>query len=115
MEMLTLYDPMSNAISSMHRYRFDAPVLRYYASDIMQQLGCDTPGEISGALNRAMKACAVIGISIEDNFKPVNRYDGERLMADWKLSSLACYLLVVNGDPCNPAVARAQLLALMRS
>lgn len=91
-----------------------APQLRYYASEIMEELGCEASDEIQSALNRAIQACRSMQVPIDQNFRQVYRYDGEKLVVDWKLSSLGCYLLVVNADPCNPVVARAQLYVFMK-
>ena len=36
-------------------------------------------------------------------------YDGESLVADWKVSSLAHYLITINCNPANEQVAKAQV------
>lgn len=113
--MLKLYDPLDEVIVSSHFSYLHSLPLRYYASEIMEQLGYDFPEQASEALSRAIHACAAMGIPVTENFRQIYRYDGERLSADWKLSSLASYLLIVNADPYNPAVARAQLYRFMRS
>lgn len=78
---------------------------RYWlASDLAGCLGYANPKPIHKAVQRAMAACAQLGAPILENFVEV-RTEGER---DWRLSRFACYLTVMNADPRNPKVARAQ-------
>ena len=98
------------------RYSYSqAPPLKFYASDIMEQLDYESYDDMTIVLNRAMQACSAMNISVQQHFRQVYRYDGEKTWLDWKLSTLACYLVVVNADPGNPVVARAQLHIFMRN
>lgn len=83
--------------------------LTYYASDIMEKLGCDDEADMASAVDRAFQICQSLSLPIQSNFKRIYRYDGNRLAIDWKISPLACYLLMINGNPCNPNVAKAQV------
>jgi hypothetical protein len=86
------------------------PVIHYvcYASDLAEQLRI-SEGALDEATERAFKACAALSISIRDNFKSVFRTCDDHLVTDWKLSALACYLIVINADPANQKVARMQV------
>lgn len=78
---------------------------RYWlASQLMDCFGYATMAPIIKAVNNAQAACAALGIMISDNFKEHASEHGR----DWKLSRFACYLTVMNGDPKNPKVAKAQ-------
>jgi hypothetical protein len=88
--------------------------LLYYASDIMEKLGCEEEEEIDSAIQRVVQVCQSLNIPMKRNFKRIYRYDGKKMTTDWKLSSLACYLLMINGNPCNPNVAKAQLFFAIR-
>jgi DNA-damage-inducible protein D len=60
---------------------------------------------INRAVQKAMAACASLGVPIQENFKETKT---EGIGADWCLSRFACYLTVMNGDVKNPRVAEAQ-------
>jgi hypothetical protein len=79
-----------------------------YASDLKERL--NIPEEaLDQAIERAFKACASLDISIKLNFKSVFRTCDDHLVTDWRLTALACYLIVINADPSNSKVARMQI------
>lgn len=86
--------------------------LQYYASEIMEGLGLADMTELLKAVRRAQNACSSLHVSVEENFSRVYRSYKNILRIDWKLSALASYLLIVNCDPVNPIVAKAQLYHL---
>ena len=83
--------------------------LNYFVSDIMNNLNIEDLNEIQVSLNRTFAACSTLHISKHQNFKKIYRFDGKNLHIDWKISSLACYLIIINCNPTNEFVARAQL------
>jgi hypothetical protein len=68
-----------------------------------------TEKELDEAIERAFKACSSLNISIKHNFKSVFRTCEDHLITDWRLTALACYLIVINADPGNDKVARMQI------
>ena len=86
------------------------PVIHYvcYASELAEQLRLGEEA-LDDAIERAFKACAALSIPIRKNFKSVFRTCDDHLVTDWKLSALACYLIVINADPANHKVARMQV------
>lgn len=89
------------------------PSLQYTASEIMEQLGYGEGAVAVEPLERAMHACAALQIPIKDNFHKIYCCRDGHMVADWQLSALACYLFMINCDPLNPYVAKAQLLFMM--
>jgi hypothetical protein len=86
------------------------PILNYicYASELTERL--QVPEEdLDIAIERAFKACISLNISIKNNFKSVFRTCDDHLVTDWKLTPLACYLIVINADPANQRVAKMQV------
>ena len=73
----------------------------WLASDLMTCIGYATIKPIKAAINRAIVACAHLGVPIHENFE-------ETVLGDWKLSRFACYLTVMNADPRKEQVAKAQ-------
>jgi hypothetical protein len=106
--MLQLYDYLDEMLAAS-RFSVNASRLPYLASEILTEIGCEDEQSVELALRRAFQACRSLGFPIGDHFGRVFMYNGERLLTDWKLSPLGCYLLVINGNPCHPSVARAQI------
>lgn len=112
--MLKLYDPWETQQYRSFRWRANDHAVHFYASDLKNQLGLLEGNDFEDALERAFKVCRTLAISIEDNFKSVYRYNSTELVPDWKLSNLACYLIIVNANPENRNVAKAQVYYAMR-
>lgn len=91
-----------------HQWLLDAH-LNYLASEIMEALQIEDAEEIATSLNRAFLACRILQIPLHRNFKKIYCYDGKTMTADWKISSLACYLIVINCNPAHENVAKAQI------
>ena len=114
--MLKIYDYLDEVLSTQeihqqrHRQR-----LTYYASEVMERMGDTAAADFSETILRTMHICSALDIPIDDNFKKTYRYDGEQMVTDWQLSPLACYLLLLNGNPMNPSVAKVQLYAAFQS
>jgi hypothetical protein len=83
--------------------------LNYLASDIMEMLAITDTDETALSIDRAFQACRMLHIPVSLNFHRVFCFDGKDLFIDWKISALACYLIVINSDPKYEGVAKAQL------
>jgi DNA-damage-inducible protein D len=77
----------------------------WLASDLVKMLEYPSLEALDKAVNKAIAACANLGVSITENFKEVPLETGGK---DWCLSRFACYLTVMNGNSRNPKVAAAQ-------
>lgn len=112
--MLKLYDYLEYMMEEYNnRQWFFETRLNYFAHDIMEMLNIEDAEEIAESLNRAFQACSTLNIPFNKNFKRVYRFNGEYLIADWKISSLACYLIVINCNPSHESVAKAQIYFAM--
>jgi hypothetical protein len=112
--MLTLYEYLDTVIDQQCKSDwFFEPRLNYLASDVMKTLEIEDPNEMDSSINRAIQACEAMHISLKRNFKKVYCFDGRNLIDDWKISSLACYLIVINCNPGYERVAKAQLYFAM--
>ena len=106
--MLKLYDPLEDYLSESDKQR-NIIELKYYASEIIESLGLFETEELQTAVNRAIQICLTLHIPIDENFRTIYRFNGNELIADWKLSKLASYLITINANPSNIKVAKAQL------
>lgn len=77
----------------------------WLASDLVKMLEYPSMAAIKKAVNKAMAACANLGVPIHENFKEIKT---NSVGDDWCLSRFACYLTVMNCDPRNKKVALAQ-------
>ncbi len=110
--MLKIFDYIDEILATEQiRQAVHRANLRYYASDLAQHLGEHDPHFRAEAVRRAMEVCHAAGMSLDKNFKRIYLYSDNVLESDWLLSSLACYLFLMNGNPANPLVAKAQLIA----
>jgi DNA-damage-inducible protein D len=83
--------------------------LAYFLSDVLTNLNIQDAIEIEIAINRTFAACKVLKISKNLNFRKIYRFDGNNLHIDWEISKLACYLIIINSNPTNKLIAKAQL------
>ena len=114
--MLKIYDYLDEVLATQQiRQTQHRQTLKYYASEIMERMGDTADTDFDEAIFRTMKICTALDIAIADNFKKIYRYNGERMVRDWRLSSLASYLLLLNGNPMNPSVAKAQMFAALNA
>ncbi len=104
--MLIVYDPYEEWTGS-----FDAEQvqLKHLAGELLQDIGIHDATELQQILERAFDVCCQVNLPIEQHFKKVFLFSDGQLITDWLLSDMASYLLLVNGDPRNYNVARAQL------
>jgi hypothetical protein len=86
--------------------------LHYRASQIQERLGYTHLNQLEEAIRRAMAACRAQGLPLEEHFKPVYCSMEHDLQRDWRLSSLAYALVLLNSDPAHPEVARLQFSLL---
>lgn len=106
--MLKVYDPWEYTYHSFHWN--EGGGVHMYASDLKEVLAFDEDDDdFETALQRALRVCETLAITVDDHFRSVYRYDRTALIHDWKLSNLACYLIIVNANPKNKHVARAQV------
>lgn len=114
--MLKIYDYLDEVLATEKiKQTRHHQKLAYYASEIAERMGEVSTNDFSDTLFRTFKICSALDIPIDENFKKIYRYDGQQMVMDWQLSSLACYLLMLNGNPMNPSVAKVQLFAAFHS
>jgi hypothetical protein len=107
--MLKRFDHLQTLVEDQQGRWFFEARLPYFANEIMETLNIQDADEISLALKRTFEACHILQIPLSRNFRRVYRFNGKELIADWKVSALAHYLIVINCNPANEQVAKAQL------
>ncbi len=83
--------------------------------ELMEKMKFSDIHEFNKAVNRAMLACKALSISLSQHFKRIYIGDDKTLNQEWHFTSLACYLVIINADPSNFNVAKAQLFLFNKS
>src|SRR6478735_4636933 len=100
--MLKLYDYLDDVLREHDdRKWFYETRLNFFANDVMEKLEITDRIEMEAALNRTFNALRSLQISPEMHFKRVYCFNDQGLDMDFKISSFACYLLIVNSNPRN--------------
>ena len=83
--------------------------LNFYA-DTLENVYASSD-ELNSAVVKAIRICQSMGLPLNEHFKAVYLYDNDShsVRRDWKLSRLAYYLSIINGNPANPIVGRMQI------
>jgi alpha-D-ribose 1-methylphosphonate 5-phosphate C-P lyase len=83
--------------------------LKYYAYDLYDLMHLNAYDELENAIARAIEICKTAHLPVRENFRIIFRdIDGD-LVQDWKLSSVAYQLIIINGNPANNRVAATQV------
>src|SRR5216684_5413284 len=104
--LLSLYDPYEDFFDSDKYHTVPLPCL---ASELATAYGFTDKADLEHALNEAFEVCLLTGIPIREHFKRVYLCENDCLVTDWLLSELGSYLLLINGNARNPAVAKARV------
>ena len=87
----------------------------YSAHDLLDYLDYEMITDIDTAIDRAINVCHSVNMPVNENFMMIYRAgENGQLQRDWRLSPLAYYLVILNGDPVNINVARAHVGVLMK-
>ncbi|NSL88711.1 hypothetical protein ECE50_017855 [Chitinophaga sp. Mgbs1] len=112
--MLKLFDYLEEVIATERISQLNNPPLLYTTSQIMKELGYTEVALIQEPLDRAMRACTSLQIPVNYNFRKIYCFKDGEMITDWQLSELATYLFMINCNPLNPVVAKAQLIFMMK-
>ena len=81
---------------------------RYYASDLMNRLMRSEDFDFDASIRKAITILRLTGIPVQQHFSCIYRsaYGGTR--RDWKLSELACSLIIISAKPANQEIEEIQ-------
>ena len=83
----------------------------WLARELASVLGYEKYDNFIQVVRKARVACVQAGLAEADHFADVDKMveigsGARREVADVRLSRYACYLIVQNGDPSKPVIAR---------
>jgi DNA-damage-inducible protein D len=94
---------------NFENHAIDNGTVAWYASDLAEMLGYQSPDAFGKAVNKAISACTALNIPVIENFQQIKRVVNGVIIDDYKLSRFACYLATMNASPNKPQVAAAQV------
>ena len=83
--------------------------LSYYASDVFLDFGFVSSSDFQVALQKAFSILNSAKIPVNNHMRVIFRGQNHEIYQDWKLSSLACHLLKINGALDNKNVIEYQI------
>jgi hypothetical protein len=80
-------------LSRMHERNY-----RYYASDLLHSMMHSPDFDLEGSVRRATAILRLTGIPVQEHFSCIYRSGSQGIRRDWKLSELACSLMILSYD-----------------
>ena len=113
--MLVLYDPFRINIFDELLDAVSSRACRFSAQELMRILAYDDAKQFGVVIEAARRACWAQRIPIHYHFRTIFISDHGSVYQEYRLSGLACHLIIMNADPVYPAVAQAQLRLARRA
>lgn len=86
---------------------------RYYASELLKRLLHSSDINLDVSVRKAIAILKLTGLPVQEHISCVYRSDALGVNRDWKLSELACSLIIISHDPLNDEIEEYRQ-ALMR-
>ncbi|WP_255594408.1 hypothetical protein [Pontibacter sp. HSC-14F20] len=103
LDHISIHNPIDSFVDSLADSN-----LTCYASDLLEQQGCQNLQDLSEAVKRATEVCNCMHVPLQENFKVVYRSRNGEVVQDWRLSRMAYLLTALNADSRNNFVAQLQ-------
>jgi hypothetical protein len=110
MEMIAIYSQL-NQVNPAFEYFLNSlndSRCRYYASDLLESYLHASNTNLEGPIRRAIAIMRLTGIPAQDHIRRIYRSDMEGITGDWRLSELACGLVILSFDESNPDAYQIQ-------
>ena len=101
-------DPMIEAFLS----RVNDLNYRYYASELLNQLMQSDDFNFEASVRKAIAILRLTGVPVQKHFSCVYRSADQGTRRDWKMSELACNLIIMSSEPTSSEIREMQF-ALM--
>jgi len=82
---------------------------RYYASDLFEYPDEQDFDALDGRIQHTLEVFQTLHLSTENHFQLVLRGNGHhQVFKDWRISELACFYMMINGDPTDTQIIAEQ-------
>lgn len=88
--------------------RMDELNYRYYASELLNRLMHSEDFDFSASIRKAIAILRLTGIPVQQHFSCIYRSARRGMQRDWKLSELACSLVIISAEPENQEIEEVQ-------
>ncbi len=86
---------------------------KYYASDLLRSVRHVPDFNLDASVRRAIAIMRITGLPVQDHVSPIYRSEPFGIRRDWRLSELACGLVILVSESQENEVRRVQQ-ALLR-
>ena len=97
-------DPLIEAFMS----RMNDLNYRYYASELLNQMMQTDDFNFEAAVRKAIAILRLTGNPVQQHFSCVYRSTVQGTRRDWKMSELACSLVIISAKPANQDIEKVQ-------
>jgi hypothetical protein len=74
---------------------------RYYASELLRRMLHSSDIDLDVSVRKAIAILKLTGLLVQEHISCVYRSDALGINRDWKLSELACSLIIISHDPAT--------------
>jgi len=81
---------------------------RYYASELLDRLMHSDDFDFNASIRKAIAILRLTGVPVQQHFSCIYRSAARGMQRDWKLSELACSLVIISAEPENQEIEKIQ-------
>ncbi|WP_372948512.1 hypothetical protein [Mariniphaga sp.] len=81
---------------------------RYYASELLERLMQSDDFDLNESIRKAIAILRLTGVPVQQHFSCIYRSASNGTQRDWKLSELACSLIIISAEPENQKIEEIQ-------
>lgn len=107
--LITFWELEESPFLGRLRQVIEESQLKYSASHLQAVLKIDNEEEMYWAIQKAIKTVKTLKLNSRNHFQRIYCAQNNLVIIDWRLSSLAYLLVLLNCDSEHPLVAQAQL------
>jgi hypothetical protein len=86
-------------VSGMNELKY-----RYYASELLRKLLHSADFNAEASIRKAIAILKLTGVPVQNHFQCIYRSDASGIRRDWKMSDLACSLIIIIYDSPNAEI-----------
>ena len=107
-------------LAKYYEYNYTDPVIesffsgindlnyRYYASELLNRLMHTDDFDFDASVRKAIAILRLTGIPVQEHFSCIYRSANRGMRRDWKMSELACSLVIISAEPASHEIEEVQ-------
>ncbi len=88
--------------------RMNEMMYRHYASELLHRLLRSSGFDMEDSVKRTIAVFRLTGIPLQEHISSIYRSDRNGIRKDWRLSELACSLIILTSDAASVEVKQIQ-------